>query len=79
MVLLLWPELNLIADRLDFPSLPLSPVDQIADDETLEGRNQRHRQNEKNAGDHRDIEKEHGLRTYLARLGCKQHVCRNLL
>jgi hypothetical protein len=58
-------KLNVIPDHLDLPPLPLSSTDEITNEEPLEDWNQRHRQDEKNAGNHREIKQKRERRIYL--------------
>jgi hypothetical protein len=53
MVLLLQLNLNLIPYRVDLSALPRCAMNQIAKHKTLEYRDQRYRQDKKNACDHR--------------------------
>src|SRR5258708_4743999 len=45
-------KLNLLRNRLNLPRLPLSSPDEIA----IQDWDQRHRENEKDSGDHRQVE-----------------------
>jgi hypothetical protein len=52
-ILLLTSNLNLMANRIELPSLPFSPADQIANEKPFEDWNQRHREDEENTGERR--------------------------
>ena len=60
-------KLNLLPYRLDLPPLPLSPADQIANEKPLEDRNQRHREDEENAGERREVEQKAERRVNVAK------------
>lgn len=49
-------KLNLLPNRLNLPRLPLSSPDEIANEKALQDWDQRHRENEKDSGDHRQVE-----------------------
>src|SRR6202008_1803856 len=57
-ILLLQPNLSLLPYGLNLPPLPFAPADQIANEKTLQDWNQRHRENKKESGEHRQVKQE---------------------
>ena len=60
-------KLHLRPNRLNLPPLPLSPADEIANEKPFENGNQRHRENEKDRGERREVEQKAEGRVYVAK------------